>query len=84
MSEHKILVVDGMALLFRAYFAQSYSARRLADGTPTNAIYGFLQYLFDAVNTFNPTHVLCCWDMGSKTFRNELHAERFAAHIPAA
>ncbi|GIP11328.1 5'-3' exonuclease [Paenibacillus macerans] len=83
MSEHKILVVDGMALLFRAYFAQSYSARRLADGTPTNAIYGFLQYLFDAVNTFNPTHVLCCWDMGSKTFRNELHAD-YKANRPEA
>ncbi|MGZ7441725.1 5'-3' exonuclease H3TH domain-containing protein [Paenibacillus sp. TH7-28] len=83
MSEHKILVVDGMALLFRAYFAQSYSARRLADGTPTNAIYGFLQYLFDAVNTFNPTHVLCCWDMGSKTFRNELHSD-YKANRPEA
>jgi 5'-3' exonuclease len=75
MNDNKILVVDGMALLFRAYFAQSYSARRLEDGTPTNAIYGFLQYLFDAVNTFKPTHVLCCWDMGSKTFRSELYSD---------
>lgn len=74
MNDNKILVVDGMALLFRAYFAQSYSPRRLEDGTPTNAIYGFLQYLFDAVNQFNPTHIVCCWDMGSKTFRTELFA----------
>ncbi|MFD1953679.1 5'-3' exonuclease H3TH domain-containing protein [Paenibacillus thailandensis] len=83
MNDNKILIVDGMALLFRAYFAQSYSSRRLEDGTPTNAIYGFIQYLFDAVNTFNPTHVLCCWDMGSKTFRTELYSD-YKANRPDA
>lgn len=83
MNENKILIVDGMALLFRAYFAQSYSSRRIDDGTPTNAIYGFLQYLFDAVNTFNPTHVICCWDMGSKTFRSDLYSG-YKANRPEA
>ncbi|MGO4109341.1 5'-3' exonuclease [Paenibacillus sp. YAF4_2] len=83
MNENKILIVDGMALLFRAYFAQQYSARRLADGTPTNAIYGFLQYLFDAVNQFQPTHVACCWDMGSKTFRTEMYTN-YKANRPEA
>ncbi|WP_033404168.1 5'-3' exonuclease [Paenibacillus fonticola] len=83
MTNNKVLVVDGMALLFRAYFAQSYSFRRLDDGTPTNAIYGFLQYLFDAVNNFQPTHVICCWDMGSKTFRTDLY-ENYKANRPEA
>lgn len=83
MNENKILIVDGMALLFRAYFAQSYDARRMADGTPTNAIYGFMQYLFDAINQFNPTHVLCCWDLGSKTFRTEMYAN-YKANRPDA
>lgn len=83
MNEKKILIVDGMALLFRAYFAQSYSARRLDDGTPTNAIYGFFQYLFDAVINFQPTHVVCCWDMGSKTFRTDLYSN-YKANRPDA
>lgn len=80
--EPKILIVDGMALLFRAYFAQAYP-RRLADGTPTNAIYGFLQYLFDAMTQFKPSHVVCCWDMGSKTFRSELY-DGYKANRPEA
>jgi 5'-3' exonuclease len=80
--KNKILIVDGMALLFRAFFAQSYT-RRLADGTPTNAIYGFLQYLFDAVNTFKPSHVVCCWDMGSKTFRSDMYVG-YKANRPEA
>ncbi|WP_081418769.1 5'-3' exonuclease [Paenibacillus sp. Leaf72] len=83
MNENKVLIVDGMALLFRAYFAQSYSARRLEDGTPTNAIFGFFQYFFDAVNQFQPTHVVCCWDMGSKTFRSDLYSN-YKANRPSA
>jgi 5'-3' exonuclease len=70
---NRVLLVDGMALLFRAYYATSYGGyiRKTKTGIPTNAIYGFLQYFFDAVNAFQPTHIVCCWDMGSKTFRTE-------------
>jgi 5'-3' exonuclease len=72
-----ILLVDGMALLFRAYFATSFSGyiKKTSTGIPTNAVYGFIRYFWDAVQTFGPTHVVCCWDMGSKTFRTELYGE---------
>jgi 5'-3' exonuclease len=72
----KVLLVDGMALLFRAFYATSYSGyiRKTSAGVPTNAVYGFIQYFFDAINNFNPTHVICCWDMGSSTFRNDNYA----------
>lgn len=73
-----IMLVDGMALLFRAYYATASSGyiRRTKAGVPTNAIYGFLRYMWDAIDKFQPTHVACCWDMGSKTFRTE----QFAAY----
>ncbi|MFF2888920.1 5'-3' exonuclease H3TH domain-containing protein [Paenibacillus sp. NPDC057967] len=73
MSEQRLLLVDGMAILFRAYFATSFtgSIRRTSSGLPVNAVHGFVRYFMDAVNKFNPTHVICCWDMGSKTFRTE-------------
>ncbi len=71
-----LLLVDGMALLFRAYYATASSGyiRRTKAGIPTNAIYGFLRYMWDAIDKFQPTHVACCWDMGSKTFRTEQFA----------
>lgn len=71
------MLVDGMALLFRAYYATSYSGyiRRTSAGVPTNAVYGFIQYLFDALAAFRPTHVVCCWDIGAKTFRTEQFAD---------
>ncbi|KOR82305.1 5'-3' exonuclease [Paenibacillus solani] len=73
-----LMLVDGMALLFRAYYATASSGyiRRTKAGVPTNAIYGFLRYMWDAIDKFQPTHVACCWDMGSKTFRTE----QFAAY----
>jgi 5'-3' exonuclease len=73
--EQRALLVDGMALLFRAYYATSYGGviRRTSAGLPTNAVYGFIQYFFDAVAAFGPTHVVCCWDMGSATFRTEAY-----------
>lgn len=77
-TENRLMLVDGMALLFRGYYANSYGGyiRKTSAGVPTNAIYGFIKYFVDALYTFRPTHVACCWDMGSKTFRTE----QFAAY----
>jgi len=73
MDKKRVLMIDGMAVLFRAFYATSYTGyiRKTSAGLPTNAVYGFIQYMFDAINTFEPSHVVCCWDMGSKTFRND-------------
>lgn len=69
------MLVDGMALLFRGFFATSFRGNYMISkgGIPTNGIYQFLRYFLDAVDKFQPTHIICCWDMGSKTFRTELY-----------
>lgn len=73
--KQSVMLVDGMALLFRGFYATSYNGyyMKTASGVPTNGIYGFLKYFLDAIETFEPSHVVCCWDMGSKTFRTELY-----------
>ena len=75
MDKKNVLLVDGMALLFRGFFATSFRGNfmRTSKGIPTNGIYQFMRYFLDAVDTFKPSHVICCWDMGSKTFRTELY-----------
>ncbi|WP_274652640.1 5'-3' exonuclease [Paenibacillus humicola] len=84
-SGKRLLLVDGMALLFRAFFANSYggTVRRTSAGVPVNAIYGFVKYFMDAVQKFEPTHVACCWDMGSTTFRTSQY-EGYKANRPEA
>ncbi|XID93263.1 5'-3' exonuclease H3TH domain-containing protein [Paenibacillaceae bacterium WGS1546] len=73
MLEQRAMLVDGMALLFRGYYANAYGGyiRKTKAGLPTNAVFGFVRYLLDACRTFGPTHIICCWDMGSKTFRTD-------------
>ncbi len=77
MEKNRILLVDGMALLFRGFFATAFRGNfmKTSTGIPTNGIYQFLRYFVDAEKTYEPTHIICCWDMGSKTFRNEMYPE---------
>jgi 5'-3' exonuclease len=85
LNRDRLLLIDGMAILFRAYFATSFggSIRRTSLGVPVNAVHGFVRYFMNAVTTFNPTHVICCWDMGSTTFRTEQY-DGYKANRPAA
>ncbi|MEC2560021.1 5'-3' exonuclease, partial [Bacillus cereus] len=69
----KVLLVDGMALLFRAFYATSVYGQfmKRQDGTPTNGIHGYMKHLLTATQAIEPTHIVTCWDMGSTTFRTE-------------
>lgn len=71
--EH-LLLIDGMALLFRAFFATAVSGQFMVNskGMPTNGVQGFIKHVLIAVEHMKPTHAAVCWDMGSQTFRNEL------------
>lgn len=74
MNHPHLLVVDGMALLFRSFFATSMTGhfQRLSDGTPTNGVQGFARHVLTAQSMMQPSHLAICWDMGANTFRNEL------------
>jgi 5'-3' exonuclease len=69
-----LMLVDGMALLFRAFFATAVTGQFMINskGIPTNAVNGFVKHFLTAVSKFKPSHVAVCWDMGSKTFRTEM------------
>lgn len=71
---NKLLLIDGMALLFRSFYATAVSGQFMVNnkGIPTNAVNGYLKHLLIAISHFNPSHVAVCWDMGSTTFRNEM------------
>ncbi len=63
----RLLLVDGHAYAYRAFHAiRSLNA---PDGTPTNAIFGFIKMLQKMVGTLNPSHLLVTWDGGLATER---------------
>ncbi|MEC2456314.1 5'-3' exonuclease, partial [Bacillus cereus] len=69
----KLLLVDGMALLFRAFYATSVYGQfmKRQDETPTNGIHGYMKHLLTATQAIEPTHNDTCRDMGRTTFRTE-------------
>lgn len=78
-----VLVIDGMALLFRSFFATAMSGNYFKNdkGIATNAVQGFARHVLAAQNLMQPTHMAICWDKGMLTFRNELY-EGYKANRP--
>lgn len=79
-----LLVIDSFALLFRGFFSLAAVGNymRTASGLCTNGLYQFTRYMLDAIDRFQPTHVVCAFDMGKETFRNELYPA-YKAHRDA-
>lgn len=67
---NRLLLVDGHAYAYRAFHA--IRSLTSPDGSPTNAIYGFVKMLQKLLLILEPTHVLVVWDGG-------LAPERMAA-----
>ena len=70
-----LVLVDGSSLAYRAFFALFKSGLRRADGTPTWAIYGFFNSLFDLIERKRPDGMAMCFDLAGPTFRDEKYAE---------
>lgn len=83
MTKH-LLIIDGMALLFRSFFASAAMNQfiRLEDGTPSNGVQGFARHVLTAQTLMKPTHMAVCWDMGAHTFRNDIF-DGYKANRPA-
>lgn len=67
---NRLLLVDGHAYAYRAFHAiRSLNA---PDGTPTNAIFGFIKMLLKMEANLKPTHRLVIWDGGLAQERLEI------------
>jgi len=57
-----LLLVDAASLYFRAYFGVPESAAIAPDGTPVNAVRGFLDMVSTLIRTRRPGRLLCALD----------------------
>ncbi len=69
----KLLILDSNSIINRAF----YGVRALSapDGTPTNAIYGFLNILLKLLNDYKPDYILAAFDLKAPTFRHKMYSE---------
>ena len=72
---HRLLLLDGHSLAYRAFFALPVENFSTTTGQPTNAVYGFTSMLINVLRDEEPTHVAVAFDVSRKTFRTELFAE---------
>jgi len=64
---NRLLIVDGHAYAYRAFFA--IRELRSPAGQPTNAIYGFVKMLAKMRESVQPTHLMVVWDGGLSATR---------------
>lgn len=67
----KLYLLDGMALIYRAYFAMSKNPRFTTNGVNTSAIMGFANSLLEVLKKQEPTHIAVVFDTEAPTARHE-------------
>ncbi len=72
MRDKKLFViVDTMALAYKAYFAYINRPLSNSKGEPTSAVYGFLSQIFKILNDTKPDYFVIAFDSKEKTFRHD-------------
>lgn len=91
-SDKKLFLLDGMALIYRAYFALNKVPRLTSYGLNTGAIMGFTNTLLEVLKNQQPSHIAVVFDTDAPTQRHldfeaykaqrEKMPEDLAASIP--
>ena len=68
----KLVLLDGYSLMYRAFHALS-TPMTAPDGTPTNAVHGFVMMLLRVLDEEAPTAAAVAFDVGKHTFRTDLY-----------
>lgn len=80
--EKKLFLLDGMALIYRAYFAFNQNPRLTSSGVNTSAAFGFTNTLLDILRKEKPTHIGISFDTAAPTERH-IEFEAYKAHREA-
>jgi DNA polymerase I len=80
-AREKLMLVDAMSLVFRAFFAPMQMALVSPGGLPTKAVYIFVRTLRKLLKDYQPEHVAVAFDLAAPTFRDKLF-ETYKANRP--
>ena len=81
-----LYLIDGSSQMYRAYHAPVRTAEggllRNAQGTPTNAVYIFVNMLRKLLNEHKPEFIAASFDLPGRTFRDDLVDDYKANRAP--
>lgn len=69
----KFVLIDGNSLINRAYYATP--SMQAKDGTPTNAVFAFMNMLIKIIGEISPKYMLVAFDRKEPTFRHKMYAD---------
>jgi DNA polymerase-1 len=80
---NRLLIIDGHALAFRAYFAFAASnLKNSLTGQPSGAVFGFWRMLFKLLQDEKVSHIAFTFDPGTRLHRNDLYEPYKAQRKP--
>lgn len=83
MSNPRLLLLDGNSLINRAFYGLHGRQNLTApDGTPTGALFAFMNMYLRYLEDIQPTHVVVAFDRREPTIRHELYSEYKATRKP--
>ncbi len=71
MKDKKFIIIDAMALTYKAYFAFINRPLISTKGEPTSAVFGFMNQLLKILEEHKPDYIAVAFDSKEKTFRHE-------------
>ncbi len=81
INKEKYLLIDGNALVHRAYHALPTLTTK--DGRPTGAVFGFLTIFLKAMKEIKATHIAATFDLAGPTFRHNMYKEYKGTRVKA-
>jgi len=67
----KFIIIDAMAMAYRAYFAFINRPLVTSKGEPTSAVFGFINQLIKVFEDHKPDYIAVAFDSKEKTFRHD-------------
>ena len=67
----ELVLIDGNSLLNRAFYATKLLSTK--DGTPTNAVFGFVKLLLKIIDDYAPDRLIVTFDLKAPTFRHKMY-----------
>tara|TARA_Y100000748_G_scaffold222569_1_gene187240 strand:- start:1216 stop:3933 length:2718 start_codon:yes stop_codon:yes gene_type:complete len=73
--QKRLFIIDGYATLYRAHYALIRNPLTNTAGTPTSAVFGFANQVFQLIEEENPDYLVAAFDSKGKNFRHELYQD---------
>lgn len=79
MEKKKFVIIDGNAIIHRAYHAIPHLTGK--DGQMTNAVYGFTSMLLKVLSDLKPDYLAVSFDVAGGTFRDDVYDKYKATRV---